>query len=353
MWRPYYSAIYQLVVVTTSLLIQKSRGLAQRSFQSRRNGAKGPVLPPFPVTFDSTGRLFTGSTSVHLDKVAEPLRITYSNDPEVVANWISTVVQASPGEALGIDTEAKPSYIKLRPGEAPKGPDVLQLSTCQECLVLQLSTVQRREHKSDMQRALGPLLRDRSIIKVGVGIDDDALNLWRASGGQYDVRGRFDLGGVGCIRGQNRGLGNLTEAVLGVQMAKSKSITMSNWAALPPLGMKQVEYAAMDAWAGAAVHAELSRRRPDLFAQTEHRVTCPNGIPKKERALKEILDRRIRRRELVAELRELEEEYFVENGGFFMCVDEAVEKEIVKLRIAITSLQHDRFLYFDPKEVGL
>ena len=119
------------------------------------------------------------------------------------------------------------------------------------------------------------------------------------------------------------------------------------------LGMKQVEYAAMDAWAGAAVHAELSRRRPDLFAQIKHRVTCPNGIPKKERALKEILDRRIRRRELVAELKELEEEYFVENGGFFMCVDEAVEKEIVKLRIAITSLQHDRFLYFDPKEVGL
>jgi len=311
------------------------------------------MLPPFPISFDPTGKLFTGSTSVDVDDVAEPLRITYTNDPDVVEYWISTVVHASPGEALGVDTEAKPSYIKLRPGEAPKGPDVLQLSTCQECLVLQLSTVQRREHKSKMQRVLSPLLRDRSILKIGVGIDDDALNLWRASDGQYDIRGRFDLGGVGCIRGQNRGLGNLTEAVLGVKMAKSKSITMSNWAALPPLGMKQVEYAAMDAWAGAAVHAELCRRRPDLFAQIKHRVTCPNGNPKKERTLRDILDRRLRRRELIAELKALEEEYVVENGGFFMCVNDEIEGEMDKLKSAISSLQHDRILNFDPKEIGL
>ena len=288
----------------------------------------------------------------------KPLGITYTNDPEIVAEWISYVRQASPVKTLGIDTETKPSRRKARPGKVAKGPDVLQLSTCEECLVLQLSSVQHRKHKSKMQRALGPLLRNGSILKAGVGIDDDALKLWWATGGQYEIRGRLDLGGIGC-KHLNRGLASVTEAVLGVKMEKPKRIIKSNWAAPAPtlLSLEQVRYAAMDAWAGAAVHAELSRRRPDLFARNKQRVTCPNGIPKNERSLQDILNRRLLRQKLLAELKNLKKYYDAvykdENGEFFEYIDEDAEEEIEKLKNAISSLQHDKALYFSPKALGL
>jgi hypothetical protein len=287
----------------------------------------------------------------------KPLRVTYSNDPTVVATWLSTALQASPGAALGVDTEAKPAYIKLEPGQMARGPDVLQLSTCQECLVVQLSAMRTRKHKNDMQRVLGPLLRDIAVLKVGVGIDDDALDFWRSSGGLYEIRGRVDLGGVGTSPSRTRGLANLTEAILGIELGKSKSVTKSNWAASPPLSLKQVEYAAKDAWAAAAVHAELRRRRPDLFDRVKLKFACPKGIPQMERSLEEILDRRTRRRAHVTTLKEIVDNQkavkATESEDFFACVDEAVEAQMDALRRTIVNLETDAVVHYGPEEVGL
>jgi hypothetical protein len=128
-----------------------------------------------------------------------------------------------------------------------------------------LSSVSTVEHRTELHETLAPVLSDVATAKVGVGLDDDALALWRATGGGLEVRGRFDISGVGAKAGQTRSLSNLTAAVLGVDLAKSKRLTLSNWARPPPLSTHQVAYAAKDAWAGAAVFQELCQRRPEAF----------------------------------------------------------------------------------------
>jgi len=227
-----------------------------------------------------------------------------------------------------------------------------------------------------LESALRPVLNSGEVLKVGVGIDDDALDLWTATGGKLEVKGRVDIGGVGAAGGgRTRGLANLTQTVLGFELMKSKKIATSDWAAKPPLQVRQIEYAAKDAWAAAVVHKELRQRRPDLFgartvpsdATQSAFLVDPNGKPRMERTLGEILDRRTRRREAALRLQELRNLEFErkstadssvgsEQGGggdLFACVDEALEAEMRDLRGVVTSLRHDGTCFYDSKEVGI
>ena len=254
---------------------------------SKAAGRRGPQRSPsaFPVVFDEQSGTFVGKTACNLlDPVAPTLEVTYTNDAACVRLWMSGTLSPTLG-SLGFDTETKPAYTKQQAATA-SGPALLQLATAEgRCLVVQLPG-NRPWHAPATQRlldALRPALEDPSLPKVGVGVDDDCVELWRATvasvggrnalGGRckcpqaLEVRGRVDLGGVGSVAGRLRSLANLTEALVGVAIAKPKSLQMSNWGARPPLALAQVAYAATDAWAAAASYAELTRRRPDLFHQ--------------------------------------------------------------------------------------
>lgn len=129
------------------------------------------------------------------------------------------------------------------------------------CLVVHLAHVPRRKnwhrgapdgHHLEGMKELAQLLQDRNVIKAGVGIELDAVDLYREH--RLILSARFDLGGIGarCSRLPN-GLAALSRLVVpGLELAKSRTITMSNWAQLP-LSSSQISYAAADAFAAAAV----------------------------------------------------------------------------------------------------
>ena len=254
------------------------------------------------MTHAADGSSFAGTATCPLLD-GPSLEVTYTNDAAEVQAWLQQATLTD-CQALGFDTETKPSFTK---DAVADGPALLQLATADgRCLVVQLAgRPWRSEAMRSLLLALAPALGDPCLPKCGVGLDDDAIELWRATdvpGGPLEVKGRLDLGGVGSAKstGTTRGLANLTQALLGVTMAKSKKVQMSNWGARPPLSLRQVTYAAADAWAAAAVHAELARRRPDIFNARQQE----QEQEQKERTLTELSERRVRRKAVRDALRD-------------------------------------------------
>ena len=103
--------------------------------------------------------------------------------------------------------------------------------------------------------ALADVLRDRTVVKVGVGLDDDAIELYNRDS-RLALRGRLDIGGPRKRRAI--ALRTVAHRVIGGPMApKAKKIAMSNWA-VRRLYDKQLAYAARDAWLGAAIFDALA-----------------------------------------------------------------------------------------------
>ena len=74
-----------------------------------------------------------------------------------------------------------------------------------------------------------------------------------------DARSRFDIGGIGSDSNRSGvGLQKLARAIVGVEMVKSKKVSMSDWSQIP-LTNAQLCFASRDAWAGAAVMENIGR----------------------------------------------------------------------------------------------
>jgi ribonuclease D len=113
---------------------------------------------------------------------------------------------------------------------------------------------------------LEAILADESIVKAGAGIDQDMLELWECWG-RLEARSRLELGGIGSSTKTGNsiiGLQRLTSSIVGVDLRKTKKRALTDWSQVP-LTQDQLAYSARDAWAGAAVVAELSRVDPDTF----------------------------------------------------------------------------------------
>ncbi len=114
---------------------------------------------------------------------------------------------------------------------------------------------------------LSDVLSDKSILKAGVGLDQDLGELFRwpnDDGG--NMVGRFDLGGIGGSYSSTTSLKNLAKTICGVELPKSRRLATSNWAQSPQLSNEQIAYAARDAWVAAAVLEELSARDKKEFS---------------------------------------------------------------------------------------
>lgn len=106
-----------------------------------------------------------------------------------------------------------------------------------------------------------------NVLKIGVGIDQDMMELYRGwpEGGFATACGRLDIGGIGGRNGRTVSLKTLAKSVLGVELLKSRKIATSNWGQIP-LTDRQIAYAARDAWASAAILCELAQRNQTLFS---------------------------------------------------------------------------------------
>eukprot|EP00316_Scyphosphaera_apsteinii_P020590 CAMPEP_0119318504 /NCGR_PEP_ID=MMETSP1333-20130426/46653_1 /TAXON_ID=418940 /ORGANISM="Scyphosphaera apsteinii, Strain RCC1455" /LENGTH=352 /DNA_ID=CAMNT_0007324699 /DNA_START=145 /DNA_END=1203 /DNA_ORIENTATION=+ len=239
------------------------------------------------------------------------IEITYATCSRCVQEWLMQHRAA----VLGFDTETRPQFIKGETANAPATLQVVpalmwhhepskhsrvleivaQLSTASACLVIHLTHCERTKH---WLKPLRTLLADPTVLKAGVGIDDDAISLWLHWG--FDVNGRLDLGRVG---GSNRGLKSLAAEYLGLNLEKSKSLALSDWE-LRPLSEAQLNYAALDAWVGHALFSQLAAIQPEIFSYhvLQHRLSG-------QRELAELYARRRVRQAIRAQFITLDKEF--------------------------------------------
>ncbi len=136
-------------------------------------------------------------------------------------------------KCIGFDTESRPAFFK-----GQKFPvSIIQLATNDEAFIFQLKYVR-------FAGRLVELLSDESIVKVGVGVQDDIRRLNELC--KFKQGGFFDLSAEMKKKGViQSGARALTARYLGRKLVKSSQKT--NWA-LSRLSSRQLEYAATDAW---------------------------------------------------------------------------------------------------------
>lgn len=226
------------------------------------------------------------------------------------------------------------------------GPATVQMSTVEAALVVHLCDKNGRPIE-DTVPMIQDVLANPSIIKAGVGIDLDMLELvryWESS--NKDICGRFDMGGIGGSNGRTMSLKNLAKGILGVDLFKSKKLAMSNWGSVP-LTSKQIDYAARDAWAAAAIVQELGRRDAKMYSpQSLMDLVAPDEISMKE------MDVRARAR------KDAKTQFFniVGKGDNKVDRKDLSEEQLVemdRLQGAMKKLAPPRYYRFDVEHLGI
>ncbi|XP_067024479.1 bifunctional 3'-5' exonuclease/ATP-dependent helicase WRN-like isoform X2 [Acropora muricata] len=116
------------------------------------------------------------------------------------------------------------------------------------------------------------ILEDKTVLKFGVGIQDDAKRLWKMFG--VHAQGCVDLRHViQRSRLENEyqsfektGLNSLAEKILGVRMDKSWRISSSDWEA-DKFTTRQIEYAMNDALVASHIFLRLVERKINALSQ--------------------------------------------------------------------------------------
>ena len=148
-------------------------------------------------------------------------------------------------KVLGFDTETRPSFKKGR-----KNPtSLVQLATQFHAYIFRITSV-------GLPDEIMRLFEDPDIIKVGVAVHDDLIDLQKVR--PFTPESFLDLQKfVGAYGIESMGLNKLAGIVLGFRISKSQQV--SNWEA-DPLTDAQKTYAATDAWVCHRIYKELHRR---------------------------------------------------------------------------------------------
>ncbi|KAJ7957251.1 Werner Syndrome-like exonuclease [Quillaja saponaria] len=155
---------------------------------------------------------------------------------------------------IGFDIEWKPTF---RRGETPRKVAVMQICGCSShCYVLHII-------HSGIPRSLQLLLEDPAVLKVGVGIANDSVKVFKDY--NISIKGVEDLSFHANQKldgdPRNWGLASLTETLLSKQLLKPKKIRLGNWEA-DVLSKEQLHYAATDAFASWYLY-EVIKGLPD------------------------------------------------------------------------------------------
>ena len=143
---------------------------------------------------------------------------------------------------LGFDTETRPSFKK---GQFFL-PSLIQLAGIKSVFIFQLK-------KCGFNERLIKILSDPLLIKCGVAVGQDIKVLQKMT--FFEPSGFIDLGQVAQERNlKNYGLRNLTALLLKFRISKSSKTT--NWS-VNDLSIKQMEYAATDAWVSREIYFKL------------------------------------------------------------------------------------------------
>ncbi|XP_044179707.1 uncharacterized protein LOC122961180 [Acropora millepora] len=183
---------------------------------------------------------------------AEGVEVVYTTDPIEVEAWLRNNVIDCSAQAIGLDIEWKPQFKRKKDGGVENKTAVLQLAIESSSLVFQLYNLGRPPN------VLVSVLKDERILKVGSGILQDVTKLKKDTGlkciGLVDTQKLAKE--VGMLESQKLGLKSLAKYLLGIELEKPKSVTMSNWENFP-LTVKQIHYAALDAWIGLKIYQSM------------------------------------------------------------------------------------------------
>jgi ribonuclease D len=165
-----------------------------------------------------------------------PGRIVVVRSP---AELVAVLPELGQEKILGFDTETKPNFQKGQ----NHPPALLQLAGEMAVWIFQLDPL-------GLPEGLSNILADPEIIKAGVAVDFDLLQLQRLS--HFQPEGFAELATVAKESGiKNHGLRGLAAVMLGYRI--SKGAQRSNWGA-DSLSEKQLRYAATDAWVGREIY---------------------------------------------------------------------------------------------------
>jgi RNA polymerase sigma factor for flagellar operon FliA len=169
------------------------------------------------------------------------------------AEAAAALTALSAADAVGFDTESKPTFAK---GEVSTGPHLVQLATDDMAYLFQTASA---AGNATALTVLKPVLESDRILKVGFGLGDDLRRLRTKLG--IEPRNVLDLS-TALRRGERNTLGARTAVArfFGQRLQKSRRITTTNWA-LPRLSEKQVLYAADDAHVALKIYRHWSASR--------------------------------------------------------------------------------------------
>ncbi len=172
-----------------------------------------------------------------LRRFTGPIRLVETHEE---LNFAVTTLRKE--SVLGFDTETRPTFKK---GQSNL-PALLQLAGSKQTFLFRL-------HSVGLNNGLLHLLETPEIVKAGVAVHDDILELQRLT--DFTEAGFIDLGTTALEKGFERsGLRNLTASLLGYRI--SKSAQCSNWEARP-LTKRQIDYAATDAWVSRELYLKM------------------------------------------------------------------------------------------------
>ena len=201
--------------------------------------------------------------------IAAGVQVVYTRDALEAEQWLREhIVDCSTG-AVGFDTEQRPQFVSKKDGGTENETAVLQLGVETSCLVLHIY------HMTEMPESLESILRDENILKIGSGIDKDASKLTRERG--LVCKGLVDTQHMATSLGlQKIGLKALAEQFLGIKL--DKGVALTNWENFP-LHLRQIEYAALDAWVGLKVYQEMkSQKKSPMDINTSPKINHQNPL---------------------------------------------------------------------------
>ncbi|MCX7005145.1 MAG: 3'-5' exonuclease domain-containing protein 2 [bacterium] len=160
---------------------------------------------------------------------------------------------------VGFDTESKPTFHK---GQKSEGPHVLQFATLEKAYIFQAHV--RESHEVLMEVLASPV-----IAKIGFGLTNDLTHIHSRFG--VTPRAIVDLNRSFKDLGYKNSVGARSAIAIffNQRLAKSKSITTSNWSTAQ-LSEKQILYAANDAYAAIRVFHALEQRAQALARTPAH-----------------------------------------------------------------------------------
>ena len=195
----------------------------------------------------------SNKTLIHtLPYPAEGVEVVYTVDPVEAEAWMRNNIIDCSAQAVGFDIEWKPQYVSKKKGGVENKTAVLQLGVESSCLVLHLCNMK------SPPKLLRSILNDKKILKVGSGILQDVAKLKRDTGliclGLVDTQKMAKS--MGTNAPQKLGIKALAEHFLGINLEKPKFVSKSNWENYP-LTIRQIHYAALDAWIGLKIYGHM------------------------------------------------------------------------------------------------